>query len=154
MNYIVSFDFVILNFKKIIFDETQKDKVIQPRKTTVEYELNRKTPIAQQVVLTLEEEATELNNNVTCTSSNASSSNNSIISSNIQFQQMNNLMNNSPSFANLLGNNGQLSTENVWKKRNLENAVNIPQETQTKSIVFQKTQVPRYLISSVEKVFF
>ncbi len=64
------------------------------------------------------------------TSSNASTATNAIalITANIQFQSAN-----SPS---PLGNNvlkiGS-SGENVWKKRNLENSVQIPPETQVKS---------------------
>lgn len=65
----------------------------------------------------------------TYTSSNTSTATGAIalISSNIQFQAMNNSTS-SPIFMRQSS-----SGENVWKKRNLENSVVIPQETQVKS---------------------
>ena len=96
------------------------------------------------IVLTLEDESNgfglsgkdALNNGlvVDVTSSNASSSANSIINSNIQLQQA--MLSQSTSFASLISNPSPISplgVDNVWKKRNLENSVSIPQETQIKS---------------------
>lgn len=92
------------------------------------------------VVLTLEDETSAGNggfielNIKTSTSSNASSSANSIINSNIQLQQA--MMSNSTSFASLISNPSPISPlgpDNVWKKRNLENSISIPQEAQIKS---------------------
>lgn len=113
--------------------------MIQPRKTSIEYELGSKSAITEIVVLTLEDKSsaenglTELNVK-TSTSSNGSSSANSIINSNIQLQQA--LLSNSTSFASLISNPSPVSplgADNVWKKRNLENSISIPQETQQKS---------------------
>lgn len=123
-----------------------KDKVIQPKKSTIEYELGSKKGLSEMIVLTLEDESNgfglsgkdALNNGlvVDVTSSNASSSTNSIINSNIQLQQA--MLSQSTSFASLISNPSPISplgVDNVWKKRNLENSVSIPQETQIKSSI-------------------
>lgn len=125
--------------------------MIQPKKTTIEYELGRGKSHSEVVVLTMEDDLVaqvtggdsgawgavngfaELNIK-TSISSNASSSANSIIGSNIQLQQA--MLSNNASYASLISNTSPMSplgAENVWKKRNLENAVIIPQETQIKS---------------------
>lgn len=124
----------------------------------MEYELGSRRSHSELVVLTLENETSSgllithnnanhnnnINNNMnnngmfelnvkTSTSSNASSSANSIISSNIQLQAA--MLSNSTSFASLISNPSPISpgVDNVWKKRNLENSVSIPQATQIKS---------------------
>ena len=115
---------------------TYEDKVIQPRKATFEYELDPRNPpiLTHLVVLNVEKTDNSYLKNTTMsnTSSTASTATNAIalITANIQFQSAN-----SPSpLSNILMNglNGS-SSENVWKKRNLENSVHIPQETQAKN---------------------
>lgn len=123
--------------------------MIQPHKTTLEYEVGSKRPLSELVVLTMEDQGGALGahngsslvelNVKTSTSSNASSSANSIINANIQMQIVN-----STSFANLISNPSPISplgADNVWKKRNLENSVSIPQETQIKSKTFLDSRV-------------
>lgn len=132
----------------IIYD----DKVIQPRKTTIEYQINPKqqqqhassSTITQLVSITLEENEQTFKNifserNRTVSSSNASNVSSStstaiaMISANMQYQNKIS----SPStpcdqapHAPLNAFNG---VENAWAKRNLENAVIIPETHCAKS---------------------
>ena len=114
---------------------TYEEKVVQPKKTMVEYQLSptNNSTVTQQVSLTLEDMEPSLR---TATSSNASSCTSTatqaiaLISANIQFQTLTS-SSSSPSPLNL--NNGSPSAENVWKKRNLENSVVIPETQVAKS---------------------
>ena len=109
----------------------QKNKVVQPRKTILEYELSLNKSVIHFIQLSVEAEDNSIlkTTQSTYTSSNTSTATGAIalISSNIQFQAMNN----STSSPLLIRQSS--SGENVWKKRNLENSVIIPQETQVKS---------------------
>ena len=112
---------------------TYEEKVVQPKKTTVEYQLSptNNGTVTQQVSLTLEDMEPSLR---TATSSNASSCTSTatqaiaLISANIQFQTLT-----SSSLSPSPLNNGSPSAENVWKKRNLENSVVIPETQVAKS---------------------
>ena len=117
-----------------------QDKVVQPRKTTIEYELNMKKPetIVQRIELSLEDSdpsdfktttfSSNHSSNVSTTTASA------LISSNIQFQNMNTSPQSPLTPVNMLINGSSLFNENVWAKRNLENAVNIPTPTLATSI--------------------
>ena len=134
----------------IIYD----DKVIQPRKTTIEYQLNPKQQqqnsstmtISQLVSITIEENEQTFNRvfseqNRTISSSNTSNMSSStsmaiaLINSNMQFQNKIN----SPSTCTSGDStpstplNVYNGVENAWAKRNLENVVVIPETQNTKS---------------------
>lgn len=116
---------------------TYDDKVVQPRKTTIEYELNLKKPetIVQRIELSLEDadpgdfKTTTFSSNHSSNVSTTTAS--AMICSNIQFQNMNTSPQSPLTPVNMIINvNGSsLFNENVWAKRNLENAVNIPTPT-------------------------
>lgn len=109
--------------------------MIQPRKTVIEFELNTST-LLQRIEMLLEDMdqsdcktttlSSDPSSNVSTTTTSA------LICANIQFQNLTT----SPSTQSPLTPNNLLngsSTENVWKKRNLENSVIIPEVTQSKS---------------------
>jgi hypothetical protein len=113
--------------KQITCIITYEEKVIQPRKTTVEYELNFSNPssVSQLVLLTIEttenafEEQKTSFNTLTPFSDSSSST---LIRQNSQYQ----LSSSNKSF---------FQPENVWKRRNLENSINLPPpENEIKSI--------------------
>ena len=126
----------LIEDKRVTCIITYEDKVVSPRKTTIEYELDctNPTPFTQMVYVSVEKADNSSLNTTTMsnTSSNASTSTATnaiaLITANINFQSAKGL---SPSHSSIL--NG--STENVWKKRNLENSISIPVETQAKSLL-------------------
>ncbi len=135
----------------IIYD----DRVIQPRKTSIEYQLNPKQQQQQSITqlqtisITLEENDQTVMNKMfggeknrtvsssTTTSihSTSSSAAIAIISSNLKYQTKGGL--NSPTLAAVVSSNvGDSSinvfngVDNVWTKRNLENSIVIPENLQ------------------------
>lgn len=118
----------------------KKDKVVQPRKTSIEYSLNYNNvhTLTQTISITLEDVDQSILK--TTTSSNASSNTSTataamaLIGANLNFQSLASSSSNSSAspLVNINGNSFS-NGENVWKKRNLENSVIIPQETQVKS---------------------
>ncbi len=96
---------------------------------------------------------TVTSNTSSCTSSATNTAAINIISANLRFQSSpstsspltnpisTSIVSNQSancSYADCLSNAIQIKTDNVWKKRNLENSVIIPQETQVKSNYFRK----------------
>jgi len=137
----------------IIYD----DRVIQPRKTTIEYQLNpNKQPQSitqlQTISITLEENdqtvmekmfggeknRTVSSSTTTSIHSTSSSAAIAIISSNLKYQTKLNSPTLAVGSSNLggVGGGGDPSinvfngVDNVWTKRNLENSVTIPENLQ------------------------
>jgi hypothetical protein len=136
-----------------------KDNVIEPRKTTIDYELNDSS-LLQSISLQLEQQEEQMQQKShlsqqhsllkTVSSTNGGFPSTSteyalqIISNNILQQQMSNKSVSplsplsSPSLLINGRRSGSISGEdpnNIWKKRNLENSINLPHETQTKSML-------------------
>lgn len=128
-----------------------KDKVIQPRKTIVEYELkpsdSHRNTVYEKATITLEDDLEDnisiitknYNKAVAACSSNASSCTSTatnamaLIAANIQFQSSTNGLTSSSSMSSSASPQLLNSSENVWKNRNLENSVIIPETSIAKS---------------------
>jgi hypothetical protein len=136
---------------------TYENKVVQPKKTIIEYELkpdpltHQTQVIYENICLTLEDDNylqddsntiksknipnnnNNNNNNVECSSSTSSCTSTAtnamaLIAANIQYQLTTNILTSSSSMSSM-SPSPQLTNpkENVWTKRNLENSVIIPQ---------------------------
>ncbi len=114
--------------KQITCIITYEDKVIQPRKTSIDYELNFKNPANLSNAIFISVEDTKCSYLRNSDNFSVTSSTRKAIDSNDNTRLI-------PEYSATQFNfnffNG--STENVWKRRNLENSVNFPCESQHKS---------------------
>ena len=127
---------------KISCTITYESKVVNPRKTIIDYQLNTKVTIFQTITLTLEETLKDIledklhNTSADLTLSNDTSFNRTavptavtLVGSNLDFTNI--ISSASPTAVPSLKN--IFFPDNAWSKKTLENIVSIPESTQTKS---------------------